>query len=78
MQKKFNKFLCVSKKENPKNFDESKKVARDGGSIAGNARIDIENKLKESVISVKNAKELRLNKSKSAIISESKLPKEEV
>ncbi len=44
----------ISKKENPKTFDESKKIAKDGGSIAGNARVDIEKKIGKSVISDEN------------------------
>ncbi|HOH23427.1 MAG TPA: Bro-N domain-containing protein [Bacteroidales bacterium] len=48
----------LSKKEKPQNFTENKKVARKGGSVAGKARKDLEQKLGESVISPLNAKEL--------------------
>ena len=34
----------ISQKREPKNLDENKKVAREGGSVAGNARKDIERK----------------------------------
>ena len=34
----------ISKKENPKTFEESKRVAKKGGEIAGNARKEIERK----------------------------------
>jgi len=51
----------LSKKENPKTFHESKEIAKEGGSVAGNARIDIEKRLGEPVISSKNAKDVRLN-----------------
>lgn len=44
----------LSKKENPKTFQESKEIAKDGGSVAGNARIDIEKKLGKPVISSDN------------------------
>ncbi|MFN8255736.1 MAG: Bro-N domain-containing protein [Bacteroidales bacterium] len=48
----------LSKKEKPKTLIENKKVARKGGSVAGNARKDLEKKLGESIISPLNAKEL--------------------
>jgi len=48
----------LSKKEEPKTFVENKKIAQKGGSVAGNARKDLEKKLGESVISPLNAKEL--------------------
>ena len=46
-----------SKKENPKTFPQSKKIAKKGGAVAGNARKDIEEQLGESIITKKNAKE---------------------
>ena len=48
----------LSKKQNPKTFNENKKVAKKGGSVAGKARKDLEKKLGESIISPLNAKEL--------------------
>jgi len=48
----------LSKKQNPKSFTENKTVAQHGGAVAGNARKDLEEKLGESIISNKNAKEL--------------------
>jgi hypothetical protein len=48
----------ISEKRRPKNFNENKKVARVGGSVAGNARKDIESKTGKSIITNKNAKEL--------------------
>ncbi len=48
----------LSKKEKPENFSENKKIARKGGSVAGNARKDLEKKLGESVVSPLNAKDL--------------------
>ena len=46
-----------SKKENPKTFPQSKKIAKKGGTVAGNARKNIEEQLGESIITKKNAKE---------------------
>ena len=54
----------ISQKREPKNLDENKKVAREGGSVAGNARKDIEEKTGRRVITGKNAKRLKLNKKK--------------
>jgi len=47
----------LSKKENPKRFDDSKKIAIRGGTVAGNTRKDIEKQLGESIVSPKNAKD---------------------
>jgi len=54
----------ISKAKEPKNFDENKIVAHEGGSIAGNARKEIESKTGKPVITSKNAKELHFNKKK--------------
>ena len=45
-----------SKKEDPKTFVESKKIAVKGGIIAGNTRKDIEKQLGESIVTPKNAR----------------------
>jgi hypothetical protein len=45
----------LSKKQQPTNFEESRQVARKGGSIAGNARKEIEATTGEPVITRKNA-----------------------
>ncbi|PIU37420.1 hypothetical protein COT02_00970 [Candidatus Roizmanbacteria bacterium CG07_land_8_20_14_0_80_34_15] len=50
----------ISKKHEPKTFPENRQVAREGGSVAGNARKDIENKTGKKVITGKNAKRLNL------------------
>lgn len=52
----------ISKKKKPKNLNENKIVAREGGNIAGNARKSIENKTGKKVITSKNAKTLIQNK----------------
>ena len=44
----------IAKKQNPKGMDENIEVARRGGKIANNARIDLENELGESVITQNN------------------------
>lgn len=52
----------ISKKVEPKSFEENKKVAREGGSIAGTARQKLEKRTGKKVITKLNAKELRLIK----------------
>ena len=48
----------ISKEKKPKTFSESKKIAKQGGTIAGNTRKEIEEKTGKNVISTLNAKEL--------------------
>ena len=45
----------LTKTKNPQGLDENKKVAKDGGSIAGNARKEIEKETSQPVITSKNA-----------------------
>ena len=40
----------ISKAVDPKNFEESKKVAKQGGAIAGNARKELETKTGKKVV----------------------------
>lgn len=47
----------ISKKQNPETFDESKRIAIKGGTVAGNTRKDIEKQLGESIVTPKNAKD---------------------
>ena len=49
----------ISKVKKPDTFGKNKIVAREGGSVAGNARKDIESKTGKKVITVKNARELK-------------------
>ena len=49
----------ISQKREPKNLDENRTVAREGGTVAGNARKEIEVKTGKNVITSKNAKALR-------------------
>ncbi|KKQ38239.1 MAG: hypothetical protein US54_C0014G0004 [Candidatus Roizmanbacteria bacterium GW2011_GWA2_37_7] len=46
----------ISQKREPNSFEENKTVARDGGTIAGDARKDIESKTGKSVITSRNTK----------------------
>ena len=48
----------ISKEKKPKSFLENKKIAKQGGTIAGNTRKEIEEKTGKSVISSLNAKEI--------------------
>ena len=48
----------ISKKEQPQSFDENMKIAREGGSIAGDTRKAIEKRTGNPVITSKNAAEL--------------------
>lgn len=52
----------ISQAINPKNFSESKKVAKQGGSIAGNARRELELKTGKKVVNKLNAKNFLNNK----------------
>ena len=52
----------ISKEKNPKTFDDNKKIARQGGTIAGNTRREIEEKTGKKVVSEINAKKFDTNK----------------
>ena len=55
----------ISKKKKPESFPQNKEVARQGGHVAGTARKEIEAQTGESIVSQKNAANLRLeNKNK--------------
>jgi len=56
----------LSKKENPKKLEESKKIAIRGGTVAGNTRKDIERQLGGSIISSKNAEDNFLEQPKNS------------
>lgn len=45
----------LSKEKNPQSFSDNRKVAKEGGEVAGNARKDIEERTGKSVITSKNA-----------------------
>jgi len=48
----------ISNKREPKDLDENKAVANEGGSVAGNARREIESKTGKKIITNKNSKVL--------------------
>lgn len=50
----------LSKAEEPEAFDESKEIARRGGSVAGNARKEIEAQTGKPVVTSKNARDFRM------------------
>lgn len=49
----------ISQANNPKSFDESKNIAREGGNVARVARRELEKRIGRSVISSENAASLR-------------------
>ena len=51
---------AISKREKPETFDESRKIARDGGKVAKDARKSVEKRLGETVISPLNANDVDL------------------
>ena len=54
----------ISKEKNPETFEENKKIAKQGGTIAGNARKEIEEKSGKKVVTQLNAKQLRAKEAK--------------
>jgi len=48
---------AISKSKEPETFNESLSIAKEGGSVAKNARTDIENRIGKTVISPLNAKD---------------------
>ncbi len=54
----------ISKEKKPKTFIDNQRIARQGGTIAGNTRREIEEKTGKSVVTNRNAKKLNKNKNK--------------
>lgn len=52
----------ISKEKKPKTFDENRTIAVQGGTIAGNARREIEAKSGKKIVTSLNAKQLSANK----------------
>lgn len=52
----------ISKEKKPKNFIENKKIAKQGGTIAGNTRKQIEEKTGKKVVNTLNARDYLENK----------------
>lgn len=54
----------ISKEKHPKSFDDSRRIAKQGGTIAGNTRREIEEKTGKKVVTSQNAKQLVSSKNK--------------
>ena len=54
----------ISKVKKPKAFNDSRIIAKQGGTIAGNTRREIEEKTGKKVISEQNVKQISQNKNK--------------
>jgi hypothetical protein len=67
----------ISKEKKPETFDASRKIARQGGTIAGNARREIEEKTGKKVISKLNARQLAQQKN-NQISDKSSIPDIEI
>ena len=52
----------ISKRREPKNFEQNKKVAQEGGNVAGNARKEIETKTGKKVTTKENYLDQKQNK----------------
>jgi hypothetical protein len=48
----------ISKEKKPKTFNENRKIAKQGGTIAGNTRREIEEKSGKNIVTGKNAKKI--------------------
>jgi hypothetical protein len=54
----------ISKEKKPKTFQDNKRIAKQGGTIAGNTRREIEAKTGKRIVTKQNAKQLDKNKNK--------------
>jgi hypothetical protein len=52
----------ISKEKKPETFEENKEVAKQGGTVAGNTRKDIESRTGKQIVSKQTAKELKAAK----------------
>lgn len=52
----------ISKAKNPKGLDANKKIAKEGGNVAKQARIELEKQTGKSIVSPKSAMDLRKSK----------------
>ena len=57
----------ISKEKKPATPDENKEVARQGGTVAGNTRKEIESKTGKQIVSKQNAKELKPSRAKKGL-----------
>jgi hypothetical protein len=67
----------ISKEKKPETFEASRKIAKQGGTIAGNARREIEEMTGKKVISRLNARQLALQKN-DQISDKSNIPETEI
>ena len=49
----------ISREKQPKGLEQNRVIAKQGGTIAGNTRKEIEEKTGKPVVSTKNAKQLK-------------------
>jgi hypothetical protein len=49
----------ISRQKQPQGFEENREIAKQGGTVAGNARKEIEAKSGKPVVTAKNAKLLK-------------------
>ena len=54
----------ISKEKQPETFVQNREIARQGGTIAGNTRKEIEAKTGKKIVSSMNAKSIRANQAK--------------
>jgi hypothetical protein len=52
----------ISKEKKPKTFNDNRKIAKQGGTIAGNTRREIEEKTGKKIVTSNNAKEIDSNR----------------
>lgn len=62
---------AISRREQPETFAENKRVAREGGQVAKNARTDIEKRIGQTVVSSRNASDKRALEIKTSKTDES-------
>lgn len=48
----------ISKEKKPKTFEDNRQIAKQGGTIAGNTRREIEDKTGKRIVTSQNAKQL--------------------
>jgi hypothetical protein len=58
----------ISKEKHPNTFEDSRRIAKQGGTIAGNTRREIEEKTGKKVVTSQNAKQLDKGKDDSKLI----------
>jgi hypothetical protein len=60
----------ISKEKKPQTFDENRKIANQGGTIAGNTRKEIEQKTGRKIVTKLNAKQLEQKRQHDALSQE--------